>query len=525
MKKLCLVVGALATLFLATPASGAVTQSNVTSPLNLTFLDPDTDAPSVDLTVSGTATAGGGDLADIVCVDKVGANLDTIEQDVPINAGTFSATVDQNDFVYYICEVIAVPANAAGPYNMTNFNGPVISNSGFERFFVSGGPNDGALSDYGQNSSGLEGYWSATSAGSCYVQDGYALEPTSLQYAGTGLWACSTIPQSDVPTPDGLKVGGAPALLPGEQDDALVGFRGIADFTHSVAPGVGTMRVSDTEKPVVCVDVGCSAYADSGLTLFQKQTGGTRGHTLAIDHRWVNETASPKQLDITYRVGTDDDVPGWRLPGETTYSSHAAGDPAVLPGVGPASAFVTRTPAAGCPNFVDPCGSVTWSRAPSSAAFFDNDKLDLTYSISVPANGEKTLGFTYSVGFPQSAVDGFAATAEDAYTPESAFLIGKLKRNKKKGTATLAVDVPGPGTLLASGKKIKPSELIADAAGTLTVPVAAKGKVPKKKLKKKGKLKVAVGLTFTAADSAESSTQTKNVTLKKKRKKKGGGKR
>ncbi len=101
------------------------------------------------------------------------------------------------------------------------------------------------------------------------------------------------------------------------------------------------------------------------------------------------------------------------------------------------------------------------------------------------------------------------------------FSLGKVKKNKNKGTAKLTVDVPGPGTLTVGGKGVKAQrprsgERITAAkavteAGPVTLPIKAKG--PKKsKLKSTGKVKLKVKVTYTPAGGA-ASTETKPVKL------------
>ena len=105
--------------------------------------------------------------------------------------------------------------------------------------------------------------------------------------------------------------------------------------------------------------------------------------------------------------------------------------------------------------------------------------------------------------------------------PSNSFSLGKVKRNKKKGTATLAVEVPNPGTLVLGGKGVKDASAAGavisktvDAAGTVKLLIKAKGK-KKKKLKKKGKVKLNPTITYTPTGGA-ASAQTKKLTLKKK---------
>ena len=106
--------------------------------------------------------------------------------------------------------------------------------------------------------------------------------------------------------------------------------------------------------------------------------------------------------------------------------------------------------------------------------------------------------------------------------PSNAFSFGKVKKNKHKGTATIAVKVPGPGTLSSTGKKVKAQRPAREAraskevtaAGTVRLLVKAKGKA-KKKLNKTGKLKVKVKVTYTPTGGA-ANTQPKTLKLVKK---------
>ncbi len=110
----------------------------------------------------------------------------------------------------------------------------------------------------------------------------------------------------------------------------------------------------------------------------------------------------------------------------------------------------------------------------------------------------------------------------DPVPPSNEFSFGKLKRNRKKGTAKLTVNVPGPGELALSGAGLASQRL---AGGRSAKPVAAAGAVKllikpkgkkKKKLKKKGKVKAKAKVTFTPTGGT-AATQTKSLKLKRKR--------
>jgi hypothetical protein len=103
--------------------------------------------------------------------------------------------------------------------------------------------------------------------------------------------------------------------------------------------------------------------------------------------------------------------------------------------------------------------------------------------------------------------------------PTSTFTLGRTRRNKKRGTATITVNVPNPGELTASGKGAKAAGLAAiskavTGPGAATLVVKAKGK-KKAKLNDTGKVKLGLTITFTPTGGAASTVPTK-VKLKKK---------
>jgi hypothetical protein len=96
------------------------------------------------------------------------------------------------------------------------------------------------------------------------------------------------------------------------------------------------------------------------------------------------------------------------------------------------------------------------------------------------------------------------------------FSLGKVTRNKKKGTAKLTVNVPCAGELaLAKTKKVKPDEEIAEGEGEERLSIKPKGKA-KRRLRTKGKAKVTVEVTY-APTGGQPSTQGEKLTLKKRR--------
>jgi hypothetical protein len=100
--------------------------------------------------------------------------------------------------------------------------------------------------------------------------------------------------------------------------------------------------------------------------------------------------------------------------------------------------------------------------------------------------------------------------------PSNALTLGKLKKNKKKGTAMQTVNLPVPdaGTVTLSGKGLKPQTKSAKATGVLKLKVIAKGKA-KKNLRRKGKAKLKEKVTYNPTGQTP-KTLTKKLKLVKR---------
>jgi hypothetical protein len=109
-----------------------------------------------------------------------------------------------------------------------------------------------------------------------------------------------------------------------------------------------------------------------------------------------------------------------------------------------------------------------------------------------------------------------------AAAPSNEFSFGKLKRNTRKGTAKLTVEVPGPGELeLAKTGKLKGAAKRAEAAGGVRLKVAPRGKA-RRKLSQAGaakprvRVKVTATVTYAPAGGVP-NTESKKLTLIRRR--------
>jgi PKD domain len=123
---------------------------------------------------------------------------------------------------------------------------------------------------------------------------------------------------------------------------------------------------------------------------------------------------------------------------------------------------------------------------------------------------------SYTVGV--TAVDALNKTATATGTilvkARNYFTIGKLKKNRRKGTATLTVTIPEPGTLVASGRGIRKATVRSAKAGTVKVPLKAAGK-GRKALNRKGRLKARLKVAYSP-DGGDANSKQLRVTLEKK---------
>jgi hypothetical protein len=180
------------------------------------------------------------------------------------------------------------------------------------------------------------------------------------------------------------------------------------------------------------------------------------------------------------------------------------------------SVAVTGANAADFQKSADVCAGQTI--APSATC-----TLDVAF---VPgAAGARTADVTFTdnaSGSPHDVALAGTGTTITPQPPSNAFTVEGVTRNTSKGTAKVAVTVPGPGELTLGGTGVKPQRPLARrvhakpvaAAGTVELPVKATGS-KKKKLKKKGKVKLKLQITYTPTGGSPAS-QSLSVKLKRK---------
>jgi PKD repeat protein len=153
-----------------------------------------------------------------------------------------------------------------------------------------------------------------------------------------------------------------------------------------------------------------------------------------------------------------------------------------------------------------------WPSGAPSFSFGDGTQAagsTVTHAYSSP--GARTVTVTVADASGRTS----AATGTILIKARNFFSFGKLVLNRKKGTATQIVDVPEPGSIVATGKGISKATVRTAKGGAVKVLLKAAGKA-RKRLAAKGKLKAKLKFTYSPV-GGDPNRAGRRVTLKKKR--------
>ncbi|MFI5028164.1 MAG: hypothetical protein ACHQCF_04180 [Solirubrobacterales bacterium] len=248
----------------------------------------------------------------------------------------------------------------------------------------------------------------------------------------------------------------------------------------NLAGGTGTV----TLRNVTAVSSGSSASA-----IYAKATGGG---VLTVEASDVI-ARSPNGADVAAILGAG----GTGVTVNLSHSNYGTIDQGLLgttvtqPGTNgnPTAAPVFVDAANG--DFRQALGSPTIDSGSSSPAellgYEGRPRLDLAGAVRVQSI---CLGRT-----PAIDIGAYEASPVDC-TPENRFRITKQSLNRKRGTATLTVALPGAGSLTLSGPGLKSVAKSVTAGGTVKLPVLPVGKA-RFRLRETGKRKVTPKVSFT----------------------------
>ncbi len=111
----------------------------------------------------------------------------------------------------------------------------------------------------------------------------------------------------------------------------------------------------------------------------------------------------------------------------------------------------------------------------------------------------------------------FRVNIEAAITPRKDFFFASLTRHKRKGTATLTVDLPNPGELVVSGKGVRGTAAGAPirvtGPGIVSLLIKPKGRT-RRILDRTGEVKVRPKVSYTPT-GGDTASQSRKLRLKK----------
>lgn len=345
-------------------------------------------------------------------------------------------------------------------------------------------------------------------------------------------------PHAKPPAPGGFAVNGPRAFRPLSRHGlgattVVVIRRGSLAFPFVLALMISWAWSSSAGAAVQVgqVQFGAGACAEGASFAQQQATIPYEVSSAGVITQWTHYgrsggPAGGGRLQIWKQIGPTAPLTGFQLVGRSAVETFTSGQ---------VTSFGTRIPVSSgdllgirttsadtaCQAYTGLAGDSTYLEVGADPAPGDNRTLSITgappaFKLNVSAVVEPDAD---SDGFGDESQDGCNGLAgPSGGCPSNQFAFGGVKKNTRKGTAKLAVEVPGPGEVeVEANKKLKGAGKSAKGEGALKLPIKPKGKA-KKQLKRKGKTKVRADVTYTPS-GGEPRTKAKKVALKKKKKK------
>jgi hypothetical protein len=140
-----------------------------------------------------------------------------------------------------------------------------------------------------------------------------------------------------------------------------------------------------------------------------------------------------------------------------------------------------------------------------------------SFGLAVDARGvQRPIDFTSVANSAAPGADGSDVGATELQ-PANTISLGRLMRNRRKGTALLTVQValPDVGTIVLSGKGLKAQTALAPPTGKLELPIIGTRAV-RKALRRRGKRKVQIEVSYTPVASAPAVVARKATLVKRR---------
>ncbi len=276
-------------------------------------------------------------------------------------------------------------------------------------------------------------------------------------------------------------------------------------YEHALSTGahVAAVATSDDHKAQDIATGLAETVLGKGATVVHADELSQTGVTAAVKagHTYV-KSFGPDTPDVELKAGEPGKAGPTRLPGDSVTAPAMniqlnvleAGPTATVPG--PYTIEILKN-------------GVSIDSAPVVGDAFNHE-------LNVTETGRYSFQLSRMAG-PNKLIMAYSTPVWFTYkAPSNKFGFQGLKLNRKKGTATLKVRVPGKGKVALLGSKtVKGQKKTAKKKSTVSITIKARGRAAKA-LKRKGVAKVRAKVRFTPA-GGKALTKSKTVKLVKKK--------
>ena len=417
-------------------ARAAITGSQITTPTDPSFFIADETTATQTFAISGTTSGGNraADKVDLRCYYHGTSAL--VTKNVALSSdGSFSvAAADLNKVLDLTCRLRAVPAGTT-PFDVTPYSGPLIGVGERDSSTVGGGPNNGKLYDYYLDAPQQTAAFDYASLGSCGLHDGYLFDTiyaltTTTFYCNAALFVGEKGTGS---TRSELQIDGANAYAPDQAESIDANATGLpaVAYSYTVDAATGNLVIHESDPLVKCPAVtyppttkSCASFVTAGVTDNRTIMQDHDGHVSWIADTFTSSDEHAHSLDLLwdnsqhFRGSGDSSQVEYEFPGESSFSTHVAGDAVTLPASSPA-AILIRMHGAIDGDFSTGQGAIVYDRPAAGATFTSvgsaASELTLHQTGTVPAGGSTRFRFAYVQDFHAANVASLSQEARTAF--------------------------------------------------------------------------------------------------------------
>ena len=345
------------------------------------------------------------------------------------------------------------PEKAAKPTNLAPFDGPVIGVGQRGSEPVASGPNAGEVTGYYVDAQQETAAFDYNALGGCGLTDGYLYDSTFAQTTTT-FFCNAALFSSDsavAPTRSELQIDGTNAYDPFQASQIDPNASGLPALTdkYTVDEATGNVVIRETDPLVECREatyppnvISCSSFTSAGVTDDRTISQSNDGHLSSIEDTFKSTDDKAHSLDLLWDnsqhfwggASGDSRQLEYEFPGQTGFSTHAAGDSVSVPAS--RGAIFVRMHGATDGDTATGQGAIVYNR-PATAARFTivqsfQSEFTLHQTATVPAGGSTTFRSAYVQAFDAADVASLAKVAAKTFLNT----VVVTKSGKGKGRVT-----------------------------------------------------------------------------------------